>query len=133
MHRNELSFAAFPNESAIRVGERGEWKVGCLLGHLLEGGRAMLVISLLFAAVGVALGWRFKILVLVPATVLALVTNISFGIASRWGFREVATTLVISVVALQLGYLAGSLVSHFVSQLSDRYKLRDRWIPRYHL
>ena len=59
------------------------------------------------AAVGVALGTRFKILALGPAIVLALVTTISFGVAARWGFREVATMLVISLVALQLGYFAG--------------------------
>ena len=75
----------------------------------------MLAISPFCAALGVALGTRFKILVLGPAFVIALVTTISFGIAVGWGFREMAATLMISLVALQVGYLAGSLVSHFVS------------------
>ena len=88
-------------------------------------------IPLFCAAVAAALGTRFRILVLIPATVLVLVTTISFGIAARWGFGEVATTLLISLVALQVGYLAGSLVSHFVSAV--HLKPRDRWIPRYHL
>ncbi len=79
----------------------------------------------------VALGTRFKILILGPAALLTLVATISFGIASRWGFREVATTLVISLVALQLGYLAGSSVSHFVSAV--RFKRAIVWLPRYHL
>jgi len=89
----------------------------------------MLAISLFCAAVGVALGTRFKILVLGPAFVLALLSTISFGIAARWGFREVAATLLISLVALQVGYLTGSLVSHFVF----RFKRAIVWLPRYHL
>jgi len=91
----------------------------------------MLAISLLFAAVGVALGTRFKVFVLGPAFVLALVTTISFGVAAGWGFREMAATLLISLVALQVGYLAGSLVSHFVSTV--RFKRAIVWMPRYHL
>ena len=84
----------------------------------------MLAISLFCAALGVAVGTRFKILVLGPAFVLALVSNISFGIAAGWGFREMAATLLISLVALQVGYLAGSLVSHFV--LDGPFQARDR-------
>ncbi len=91
----------------------------------------MLVIPLFCAAVAAALGTRFRILVLIPATVLVLVTTISIGIAERWGFGEVATTLLISLVALQVGYLAGSLVSHFVSAV--RFKRAIVWLPRYHL
>ena len=132
MHRNELPFAAFPNKTEGALGERAEWKVGCLLDRLLKGGtRAMLAISLFCAALGVAVGTRFKILVLGPAFVLALVSNISFGIAAGGGFREMAATLLISLVALQVGYLAGSLVSHFVSTV--RFKRAIVWMPRYHL
>ena len=93
----------------------------------------MLAISLFCAAVGVVLGTRFKIFALGPAIVTALLTTISFGVAARWSFHEVATTLVISLVALQLGYFGGNLVSQLVYKPSDRYKPRDRWIPRYHL
>ena len=90
----------------------------------------MLAISLFCAALGVAVGTRFKILVLVPAFVLALVSTISL-VSRRWGFREMAATLLISLVALQVGYLAGSLVSHFVSTV--RFKRAIVWMPRYHL
>ena len=93
----------------------------------------MLAISLCCAAAGMAVGARFRILILGPAAVLALVTTICFGVAARWQFREVAITSVSSLVALQLGYFASCLVRPFVKQLSDRYKPRDRWIPRYHL
>ncbi len=120
------------NEPVIRVGRLGNWKVGCLLDHLLQGG-AMLAISLCCAAVGMAMGARFRILILGPAAVLALVTTICFGVAARWGFREVAITSVSSLAALQLGYFASCLVRPFVKQLSDRYKPHDRWIPRHHL
>jgi hypothetical protein len=64
---------------------------------------------------GRTVGTRFKVLVIIPAAVLVLVTTISFGIAARWDFHDVATTLLISIVALQVGYVTGSLVSHFAS------------------
>jgi hypothetical protein len=91
----------------------------------------MLAIPLFCAAVAAALGTRFRVVVLIPATVLGLLTTISFGIAARWGFRDVATTLLISLVALQVGYLAGSLVRHFASAV--RFKRAIVWLPRYHL
>jgi hypothetical protein len=59
------------------------------------------------------------------------VTTISLGIAARWGFRDVATTLLISLVALQVGYLTGNLASHFASAI--RFKRAIVWLPRYHL
>ena len=79
----------------------------------------MLAISLFCAAVGVVLGTRFKIFALGPAIVTALVTTISFGVAARWSFSEVATTLVISLVALQLGYFGSNLVSQLVYKPSS--------------
>lgn len=54
----------------------------------------MLAIALFYAAVAAALGTRFKVLVIIPAAILVLVTTISFGIAARWGFHDVATTLL---------------------------------------
>jgi hypothetical protein len=109
----------------------GTRKVGDCLTAFSKGTHAMLVIPLIGAAVAVALGTRFRISVLLPATVLALVTTISFGIAARWGFGEVATTFLISLVAIEVGYLIGSLVSHFISAV--RFKRAIVWLPRYHL
>jgi hypothetical protein len=99
----------------------------------------MLAISLFCAAVGLALGARFRIFVLIPAMVLALVTIISYGVAARLGFREAATTLVIGLAALQLSYFGANLVSGLAYKPGDRFKPRDRhkprdrWIPQYHL
>ncbi len=86
----------------------------------------MLLISLFCAAIGVALGMRFKIWALGPAIGLALVTAVSFGVAAGWDFSEVAIMSAIGLFALQLGYFASGLVSQFV------YTPRDRWIPRHH-
>ena len=113
------------------LGNAGNGRSVVCLTTFSKGTRAMLAISLFCAALGVALGTRLKILVLGPAFVLVLVTTISFGIAAGWGFREMAATLLISLVALQVGYLAGSLVSHFVSTV--RFKRAIVWMPRYHL
>jgi hypothetical protein len=70
----------------------------------------MLATSIFYAAIGIILGTRFKILVLGPAFILALLTTASFGVAARLGAWEIADALLISLVALQASYLADSLV-----------------------
>jgi hypothetical protein len=57
---------------------------------------------------GILLGLRFKVLVLVPASVLATVVII----ISQSGHKlsMIALTLVATVVLLQMGYIAGSIL-----------------------
>jgi len=57
---------------------------------------------------GILLGLRFKVLVLVPASVLATVVIILSG--SGHELSTIILTLVGTVVSLQMGYIAGSVL-----------------------
>lgn len=71
-----------------------------------EGEMAVFLIA--GAITGILLGLRFKVLVLVPASVLATVVVI----VSRIGHElsVIVLTLVGTLVALQMGYIAGSIL-----------------------
>ena len=60
------------------------------------------------AIIGILLGLRFKVLVLVPASVLATVVIILSG--SGHELSTIILTLVGTVVSLQMGYIAGSVL-----------------------
>jgi len=60
------------------------------------------------AIVGMLLGLRFKVLVLIPAISVATVVIVLS--ASSQKLSLILLTLVGTVVALQLGYIGGSLV-----------------------
>jgi hypothetical protein len=60
------------------------------------------------AIVGVLLGLRFKVLVLLPAILVATVVIILSGSSQK--LSVILLTLVGTVVALQMGYIGGSLL-----------------------
>jgi hypothetical protein len=64
------------------------------------------------AIIGILLGLRFKVLVLVPASVLATVVIILSG--SSHELSVIVLTLVGTLVSLQIGYLAGGLLRYLV-------------------
>jgi hypothetical protein len=71
------------------------------------------------AIIGILLGLRFKVLVLVPASVLATVVIIlseSGHILSESGHElsVIVLTLVGTLVSLQMGYLAGGILRYLV-------------------
>jgi hypothetical protein len=68
----------------------------------------MAVFLITCAITGILLGLRFKVFVLVPASVLATVVVI----VSRSGHElsMIVLTLVGTLVALQMGYIAGSIL-----------------------
>ena len=60
------------------------------------------------AIIGILLGLRFKVLVLVPASVLATVVIIIHGSGDK--LSVIVLTLVGTLVSLQVGYIAGSVL-----------------------
>jgi hypothetical protein len=68
----------------------------------------MAVFLIAGAITGILLGLRFKVLVLVPASVLATVVVIVSRIEHE--LSVVVLTLVGTLVALQMGYIAGSIL-----------------------
>src|SRR5262245_43441583 len=71
-----------------------------------------LVVSSLVA--GIALGWWFKVLILVPVMSLALVGTIAAGIARTDNVWSIALMAIAVVTALQIGYLIGIWLRSFI-------------------
>jgi hypothetical protein len=59
------------------------------------------------AAIGMVLGWRSKVLVLVPSTFLVVCGVAVIGAAVGWKVLLIVGVLLGAVVALQIGYLLG--------------------------
>ena len=73
-----------------------------------RGGRDMTSLTIISALLGIWLGLTFRVLILVPAAILALATLAGSGAASEAGALWM-TVLDISVIAaMQAGYIGGS-------------------------
>jgi hypothetical protein len=66
-------------------------------------------VALIGIVVGIVLGLRYKVLILVPAVMFATILIIIVGIAHRDGFRSTVLMAVEFIAAVQLGYLAGAV------------------------
>lgn len=69
----------------------------------------------LVCLIGVTLGFRFKVWVLLPATCIALFCTVIIGIGHRHPGAEVILTMVLITASLQVGYLAGVLVRTIIA------------------
>jgi hypothetical protein len=83
----------------------------------------MVVFLITGAIIGVLLGLRFKVLVLVPASVLAAIAVIVNG---RGDLSVIVLTLVGTLVSLQVGYIAGSII-RFLAHAYLPAWMRDRF------
>jgi len=70
-----------------------------------------LALAIIGALVGIVLGLRFKVLVLVPAIALATILALIIGLARGDGFRSIVLAMVIVGIALQLGYFVGIVLA----------------------
>jgi hypothetical protein len=68
-----------------------------------------MMILLLAAAllIGTILGLRFKVLILVPAAIIASAVTLGAGIVYDDGFLSLLITTVLVIATLQMGYLVG--------------------------
>jgi hypothetical protein len=73
---------------------------------------------------GILLGLRFKVLVLVPASVLATIVIIVIGRGHE--LSVIVLTVIGTLVALQIGYLGGSVLRF----LARSYLARRTRYPR---
>lgn len=64
-------------------------------------------LAIIGVVVGIVLGLRYKVLVLVHAVMFAVNLSIIIGVARADSFWSIVLTTVAVVTALQLGYLAG--------------------------
>ena len=59
---------------------------------------------------GIALGLRFKVVVLVPAVIFVMLFAVIIGVARAEPFWPIVLAMVILGTALQFGYLAGTVM-----------------------
>ena len=69
----------------------------------------MVMIALCSALFGATLGTRFKVLVLVPATILGIVLVTAVAAANGAAVSAAIGAVVVWAIFLQLGYLGGLL------------------------
>ena len=66
-----------------------------------------MLIAIAMAAVGVALGWRFKVFALVPIALVGWLASFCVGMTRDDAIWSIPLTAFVAATALQLGYLAG--------------------------
>lgn len=66
-------------------------------------------VAVIGIVVGIVLGLRYKVLILVPAVMFATILIVIVGIAHRDGFWSIVLMAVELIAAVQLGYLAGTV------------------------
>ncbi len=89
-----------------------------------------MVFFIIGAIAGILLGLRFKVFVLVPAILLAMVVIIR----SSHGLKVIALTLFGTVVLLQIGYIVGRVLrvmarEHLPAQKTAHYPPSSRSKP----
>ena len=84
----------------------------------------MLASALVSIMIGAALARRFKVLILAPAFLLTLVLALATGLVRSNAPWSIASTALVVIIGLQLGYLLGIAVRH-VSVLSRAHRLRS--------
>jgi hypothetical protein len=78
------------------------------LAHLAcAGARCSLELAIISVLAGIALGLRYKVLILVLAVALAVVFAMIVGIARADRFGSIVLAMAVLGAAVQFGYLAG--------------------------
>ena len=84
----------------------------------------MIILTMLGFLIGVVLGLRCKVFILVPAIGLALAAVAVNGLVVEAGVWRVVGAMVVVATLLQLGYFGGSILQLFVcaTRAADRGK-----------
>ena len=78
----------------------------------------MVSLAISCTLIGAALGLRFKVLILVPATAISLVLIMGIALISANGLAWAIMSAVVGTISLQFGYLGG-LVTGVVLAATD--------------
>jgi hypothetical protein len=82
------------------------WKFGGAQPWVQVGAMA-LELAIISVLAGIALGLRYKVLILVPAVTVAMLFAIIIGVAHADRFWSIVLAMVILGTAVQFGYLVG--------------------------
>jgi hypothetical protein len=83
----------------------------------------LIIPAIVFLLLGAVLGFRFKVPVLIPATIVTLVVTCTAMISFGRGFWLTALSIVEAATALQVGYLVGATLSVCCGRMR---RLRDQ-------
>jgi membrane protein DedA with SNARE-associated domain len=81
-----------------------------------------MLLAIFMFLVGVALGQRFTVLVLVPATLVALGVAVGLGIARGQAPGTIALVTMAAIASLQIGYLLGLGVRQLIQNRASRQR-----------
>ena len=70
------------------------------------------------ALIGVVLGQRFNVLILIPTIILAMVSTAIIEVMRGAGVWSITLTIVLVATVLQIVYLVGSIVQGVVENLT---------------
>jgi hypothetical protein len=65
--------------------------------------------------IGAGLGQRFKVLILVPAIVIASAAILALGMAHNNNLWSILLVTALTITALQMGYLGGAVIRFVIA------------------
>ena len=74
----------------------------------------MMIFAVISMLIGMVLGQRFKVLVLLPAVAIVLPLTIAMEVARADPPGPIALISIAVIASLQIGYLVGTGIRHFV-------------------
>lgn len=90
----------------------------------------MVVLLIIGTAVGVILGLRLTVFVLVPAMLLATAVTIARGIASGHDSRVIALAVLATLASVQIGYIVGCSLSALLRVRITGWHRRPKGEPK---
>jgi hypothetical protein len=89
------------------------------------------LIAMTFMLIGAVLGLRFKVFVLLPATVLSSAAALSAGLAYSDSPWSILLTAALAMATLQMGYLAGAVFNASAMIRPELSRWRKVWLARH--
>jgi hypothetical protein len=84
----------------------------------------MTILGIVALLIGIMLGQRFRVLILLPAISFALIVAIGASVVRADNGWSIVLTAVAVTIALQIGYLIGSRLRSFIAAGSAVYPYR---------
>ena len=72
----------------------------------------MIMLSIVSLLVGAALGQRFRVLVLMPATAILLAFAVGIGVAHAYTVWSIILMVAVTTTSVQIGYVLGIGIRH---------------------
>jgi hypothetical protein len=74
-------------------------------------GFGMEMVAIATLGIGFALGLRFKVIILIPAVLLAVTLITAYALVQEATLSSIAVLNIVGAICLQLGYLGGTVLA----------------------